>query len=71
MRKIDAIGSAAATAQELHLPDLAHDAGVAFTESMQVTNLIGGLLMLGVAATVFALVPKGTRLDATNSDVSR
>ncbi|ALG86489.1 MFS transporter [Gordonia phthalatica] len=67
----ESIGSAAATAQELHLPDLAHDAGVAFTESMQVTNLIGGLLMLGVAATVFALVPKGTRLDATNSDVSR
>ncbi|MBM7368620.1 MFS transporter [Gordonia hydrophobica] len=60
----ESIGSASATAEEMGLPALARDAGAAFTESMQITSLVGGFLMLGVAAAVFALVPKNTRIDA-------
>lgn len=56
----ESIGSAAAVSQELQLPALAQETGAAFTQSMQVTNLIGGLLMLAVAATVFFLVPRNS-----------
>lgn len=64
----ESIGSAAAVSQDLGLPGLAQETGAAFTESMQVTNLIGGLIMLAVAATVFFVIPRGTRLDAKIDD---
>ncbi|MGB3604759.1 MFS transporter [Gordonia sp. (in: high G+C Gram-positive bacteria)] len=64
----ESIGSAAGVAEELQLPQLGKEAGVAFTESMQLTSLTGGLIMLGVAAAVYFTIPQGTRLDAKVDD---
>lgn len=58
----ESIGSAAGVAEQLRLPELADEAGAAFTESMQVTSLTGGLIMLAVAAAVYWVVPASTRL---------
>ncbi|AUH67449.1 MULTISPECIES: MFS transporter [Gordonia] len=60
----ESIGSAAGVADQLHMPNLAQQAGTAFTDSLQITSLTGGLIMLAVAAAVYALVPAGTRIDA-------
>ncbi|EGD54602.1 MFS transporter [Gordonia neofelifaecis] len=60
----ESIGSAAGIAEQLDMPELAARAGAAFTESMQVTSLIGGIIMVAVGALVYALVPAGTRIDA-------
>ena len=59
----DSLGAAVATADELGLPRLATDAGEAFTASLQVAGVAGGLLMLAVAATVFVLTPRGTDIS--------
>ncbi|RBO96256.1 MFS transporter [Nocardia puris] len=56
----ESLGSAIAVADQLGLPLLASEASAAFTESMQVTSLIGGLVMLAAAAVVFVTTPKGT-----------
>lgn len=56
----ESLGAAMAIAGQQQLPQLAASAGQAFTEGMQSTGLIGGILMLAVAALAFALTPKGT-----------
>ena len=60
----ESIGSAIATARELGIPELAQEASVAFTHSLQTTGLIGGLIMLAVSATVFFVTPKGIDVSA-------
>ncbi|MDR2279274.1 MAG: MFS transporter [Gordonia sp. (in: high G+C Gram-positive bacteria)] len=59
----ESIGAAVDIANTVGLPDVAEAAGEAFTGSMQVTSLVGGLIMLGVALTVWFVVPRGTTLD--------
>lgn len=54
------IGAAASIAEDAGTPQLAHEAGAAFTHAMQATGLAGGALMLAVALAVFLLTPKGT-----------
>ncbi len=54
------LGGAIAVAQKLGLPELAHEAGIAFTHSMQWTGIIGGGVLVAVAITIFFLTPKGT-----------
>ncbi|BAJ32873.1 MULTISPECIES: MFS transporter [Kitasatospora] len=61
----ESLGAAVTIADELHLPGLATHATDAFTHSLQSAGLIGGLLMLAVAATVFFLTPKGTEVSGT------
>nr|WP_257908512.1 hypothetical protein [Janibacter limosus] len=61
----DSLGAAIATSDQLGLPMLAHDAGAAFTQSLQTAGLVGGALMLVVAATVFVLTPRGTDIAGT------
>ncbi|WUI00717.1 MFS transporter [Spirillospora sp. NBC_00431] len=56
----ESLGSAVEIAERQGMPDLAATASTAFTDSMQTTSLFGGLMMLAVAAAVFAIVPKGT-----------
>jgi len=56
----ESLGAAIEIAERSNLPELAHEAGVAFTHSMQVTGLVGGVIMLVAAAVVFVLTPKGT-----------
>ncbi|WP_051198514.1 MFS transporter [Gordonia shandongensis] len=60
----ESIGSAVGVAEGGGNAALADAAGTAFTDAMSVTSLVGGVLMLGVAAAVYALIPRGTRLDA-------
>jgi len=62
----DSLGAAAAIAAESKLPELAVQAGVAFTESMQTTGIVGGAIMLAVAVLVFVLTPKGTDVSAVS-----
>lgn len=54
------IGAASAYADQAALPQLAHDAGIAFTHAMQITGIAGGVLMLAVALAVYLLTPRGT-----------
>ena len=56
----ESLGSAMELADRLGLPGVAAEAGDAFTSSMRMTFLVGGLLMLAVAGLVFRLVPRGT-----------
>ncbi len=56
----ESLGSAIATSERLGLPGLGADAGAAFTDSLQVAGLVGGVVMFAVAAVVFVLTPKGT-----------
>ena len=58
----ESLGAAVAISGEIGVPDLAHDAGVAFTHSLQWTGLVGGIVMFAVATLVFFLTPKGTDL---------
>lgn len=60
----DSLGAADAIARELQLPELANQAGVAFTESMQTTGIVGGVIMMAVAVCVFLLTPKGTDVSS-------
>ncbi|WP_440312538.1 MFS transporter [Leucobacter chromiireducens] len=59
----ESLGAAVSIAEELRLPDLAHEAGVAFTHSLQTTGIAGGIIMFAVAVAVFLLAPKGTDLS--------
>ncbi|GAB2562537.1 MFS transporter [Leucobacter ruminantium] len=59
----DSLGAAVAIAGELRLPELAHEAGTAFTHSLQATGVAGGLIMLAVAVLVFVTAPKGTDIS--------
>ncbi|GAA1628095.1 MFS transporter [Leucobacter chromiireducens] len=56
----ESLGAAVSIAEELRLPELASEAGVAFTHALQTTGITGGIIMLVVAAVVFVLTPKGT-----------
>ncbi|MFT4187572.1 MAG: MFS transporter [Aeromicrobium sp.] len=56
----ESLGGAFAIAEKLGLPELAAAAGEAFNQSLQATGLVGGAIMLVVAAGVFALTPRGT-----------
>lgn len=58
----ESLGAAIAISGESGLPELATEAGVAFTHSMQATGLIGGALMVAVATVVFCVTPKGTQV---------
>ncbi|GEE00550.1 MFS transporter [Gordonia spumicola] len=60
----ESIGAAVDIADAAHLPEMARAAGDAFTGSMQITSLVGGVIMLAVAAVVWFVVPRGTTLDA-------
>lgn len=55
----ESLGAAVGIAGELDLPALAHDAGIAFTHSLQLTGLIGGVFMLAIATLVYFLTPRG------------
>lgn len=62
----DSLGAAEAVSTQLGLPELLDTASRAFTDSMQVTGIVGGALMLGVAVVVFFLTPKGTDVSAAD-----
>ncbi|MYR07951.1 MFS transporter [Gordonia sp. SID5947] len=57
------ISSAIGVADELHIPELASAANRVFTDSLQTTGLIGGVIMFVVAAVVFVTTPKGTDIS--------
>ncbi|WP_019201346.1 MFS transporter [Tsukamurella sp. 1534] len=56
----ESLGAAMAIAQEARLPELARHAATGFTDSLQTTGLIGGIMLLAVAAGVYALTPRRT-----------
>ncbi|ROZ98258.1 MFS transporter [Gordonia sp. OPL2] len=56
----ESLGSAMGIAQETGSVELAHRSAEAFTESLETTSLIGGIVLLAVAAAVFAITPRGT-----------
>lgn len=60
------LGAAVAIAGEARLPDLAYQAGTAFTHSLQATGIAGGLMMLAVAALVFFMAPRGTDVSGAS-----
>ncbi len=59
----ESLGAAVSIADELQLPALASEAGIAFTSALQSTGVTGGILMLAVAVAVFFITPKGTNLS--------
>ena len=62
----ESLGAAISIAGELQRPDLAQEAGVAFTHAMQATGIAGGIIMLAVAVLVFVTAPKGTDVSAAS-----
>lgn len=56
----ESLGAAVGIAQELRIPEVAERAGVAFTDAMRDTSLIGGVVMMVVAVGVYLLTPRGT-----------
>ena len=62
----DSLGGAVDVSGQLGLPALATDAGAAFTQSLQTAGLVGGVLMLVVAAAVFIMTPKGTDISSSS-----
>ncbi|MFC8733460.1 MFS transporter [Luteimicrobium sp. NPDC057192] len=62
----ESLGAAVAISDQLHLPELAAAANAAFTHSMQVASLAGGVLMLAVAALVFLMTPRGTSITGAS-----
>ncbi|QIM16006.1 MFS transporter [Leucobacter insecticola] len=60
----ESLGAAVSLAEQTHRPELALEAGVAFTDALQVTGIAGGLMLLAVAALAFFLTPKGTDVTA-------
>lgn len=60
----ESLGAAVAIAEEAKLPDLARAAGEAFTHSLQITGITGGLIMFVAGAAVFIMTPKGTDISA-------
>ncbi|QYM76876.1 MFS transporter [Leucobacter luti] len=56
----ESLGAAVSIADELQVPALATEAGVAFTHALQWTGITGGIVMFVVAAAVFFLTPRGT-----------
>lgn len=62
----ESLGAAVAIAEQRGLPALASDAGAAFTQSLQTAGVAGGLVMLGVAAAVFVVTPKGVNVSTSD-----
>ncbi|MHA3683797.1 MFS transporter [Leucobacter sp. HY1908] len=60
----ESLGAAVAISEEAAIPDLAHAAGEAFTHSLQVTGITGGLIMFAAGVAVFLMTPKGTDISA-------
>ena len=60
----ESLGAAIAIADKADAPDLALAAGEAFTHSLQITGITGGLIMLVAGAAVFLMTPKGTDISA-------
>lgn len=60
------LGGAMAVADQLGRPELLAQAGAAFTESMQVTGIVGGIIMIVAAAAVFVMTPKGTDVTSVS-----
>lgn len=60
----ESLGAAVSIAAEAKLPDLARAAGEAFTHSLQVTGITGGLIMFVAGIAVFIMTPKGTDISA-------
>lgn len=60
------LGAAVAISAEAQAPALAHEAGVAFTHSLQATGIAGGVIMLAVAALVFVMTPRGTDVSGVS-----
>ena len=60
----ESLGAAVAIAEDAKLPDLARAAGDAFTHSLQITGITGGLIMFVAGAAVFIMTPKGTDISA-------
>ncbi|CAM3851028.1 MULTISPECIES: MFS transporter [Tsukamurella] len=56
----ESLGAAMAIAREAQIPALAEHAATGFTASLQTTGLVGGVILLAVAAGVYLLTPKGT-----------
>ncbi|MDN6387170.1 MAG: MFS transporter, partial [Corynebacterium sp.] len=57
----ESLGAAMHIAEEAQLPSLATSAAEAFTDSLQVAGLIGGVIMVVVGTAVFLVTPKGTQ----------
>ena len=60
----ESLGGAVSIAHEQGLPALISEAGAAFTHSMQLTGIAGGIIMLAVSALVFFIAPRGTDVSA-------
>jgi MFS transporter, DHA2 family, multidrug resistance protein len=56
----ESLGSAMGIAAETGSAELAQRSAVAFTEALETTSLIGGVVLLAVAAAVYAITPRGT-----------
>ena len=56
----ESLGAAVSISGDLQLPEIAQQAGVAFTHSMQTTGITGAAVMFAVAVVVFLMTPKGT-----------
>ncbi|MBP1325925.1 DHA2 family multidrug resistance protein-like MFS transporter [Leucobacter exalbidus] len=59
----ESLGAAVSIAQEGQFAGLAQAAGAAFTHSLQITGVTGGILMLIAGAIVFVVTPKGTDIS--------
>lgn len=57
----ESLGAAMHLADQAQLPELASSAAQAFTDSLQVAGISGGLLMLAVGVAVYFITPKGTQ----------
>lgn len=60
----ESLGAAVGIAHDFEVPLLAQEAGIAFTDSLQATGLVGGGIMLAVAALVFLLTPRGLDISS-------
>jgi DHA2 family multidrug resistance protein-like MFS transporter len=56
----DSLGNAVAIAEQAALPALARAASAEFTHALEVTSLVGGIILVAVAAVVFWLTPRDT-----------
>lgn len=63
---VNSLGAAVSIAGELGLPQLATEAGAAFTDALRWAGIAGGIIMLAVAVVVFVMTPKGTDISATS-----
>ena len=59
----ESLGAAVSIADQLGMPELASEAGVAFTHALQATGIAGAVIMFAVATAVFLIAPKGTDLS--------